>query len=91
MTRFDGRSLMAVDADPPALFRHPIPLPGNPLTGVVRWRHALAGDPRICSIGYAGVGVAVRVGAVVDEIAVGTDQLFVGNFASRSISVIDPG
>jgi hypothetical protein len=26
-----------------------------------------------------------------DEIAVGPDDLFVGNFGSRSISVIDPG
>ena len=37
------------------------------------------------------VGEPIPVGVWPDEIAVGTDQLFVGNFTSRSISVIDPG
>jgi DNA-binding beta-propeller fold protein YncE len=37
------------------------------------------------------VGEPIAVGVLPDEIAVGTDDLFVGNFGSRSISVIDPG
>ncbi len=37
------------------------------------------------------VGEPIPVGARPDEIAVGTDHLYVGNVGSRSISVIDPG
>jgi hypothetical protein len=98
VTRFDGRSLMALDLVTGAIRGAPIPVPGRPLTGVV------SGDTLWLAVhgsssGAPGSVVAVRDGAVVDEIPVDqlpyqieavADRLWVTFFHAGTLGLIDP-
>jgi YVTN family beta-propeller protein len=98
VTRFDAQSLQALDIVTGALRGAPIGLPGKPLTGVV------SGDTLWLAVhgsssGAPGSVVAVRDGAVVDEIPLDqlpyqieavADRLWVTFFHAGTLGLIDP-
>jgi YVTN family beta-propeller protein len=98
VTRFDAQSLQALDIVTGALRGPPVPLPGKPLTGVV------SGDTLWLAVhgsssGAPGSVVAVRDGAVVDEIPLDqlpyqieavADRLWVTFFHAGTLGLIDP-